>query len=490
MYGEGYGLNNYDETPAEEPFDYLAEAEKRRKLREEKEIADKLAKKEADTQKKKDKEAKELKAKQQKLEKKSDEAKDDIKDAKKDLSEIKEAAEKSLQKPKEDPEMTVSSGSEYVADLQEGEGATLKFIHDAEDAQKAIEATEESVVEAEEVSEQVSALESARQALEEIHSGDLVDLPQNDETGPIYDIGVAATELSDRVHDAWDDAENGVGAEGENLPMPQVDTDSGSSDYSGFSRQTRLNRPPQTYENYGQRKNVKTEVSKRSAAFLGGLFVGRSRLPKIKKNMERTKQILDSETKGMKQEIDSLRARLSQTKEYSNSSKSDNLVAVPQTTAVETASLKPSPEIHDSPASVIPKWILQLEKDLKSGKIPELKKWQIDILKIQHPDLFKKYEKLDKSAREAIKHSSKESLSKRNNPDTLPDVSIKDDKLPSIQSLPPYMQPLPNLSTSVPDFNYASSSAQSTSIVANVYLMAVLVGGMLFGALLILIFGF
>jgi hypothetical protein len=145
------------------------------------------------------------------------------------------------------------------------------------------------------------------------------------------------------------------------------------------------------------------------------------------------------------------------------------------------------PEVSGTDAPAIPAWIYTLEKDIKFGKIEALKKWQIDILRVQHPELLSQYEQLMSNSFETAEHHSREVLSHQFEPESLPQPG----ELPSpALSLPAYMNVTAPTPHTVYDYATVSSGATSTTLTPNSYLAIVIIGGIAFGLALIFAFGF
>lgn len=153
-----------------------------------------------------------------------------------------------------------------------------------------------------------------------------------------------------------------------------------------------------------------------------------------------------------------------------------------------------SPEVHSTDAPAIPAWIKQVESDVKKGKVIELKKWQQDVLRIQHPQLMKQYEQLDYRTKEVIKSQSKETLSAQFvQPSAVPQpLGMPGDLPPPLSAMPAYMNPSqPSPVRPVFEYANAANTGQGNTVMsANGYLTIVMIGGIAFGAALIAAFGF
>jgi hypothetical protein len=158
------------------------------------------------------------------------------------------------------------------------------------------------------------------------------------------------------------------------------------------------------------------------------------------------------------------------------------------------------PEIGSSAQSLIPEWVKQIDKAVKQGKVPELHKWQRDVLRTQYPDIIKKYDQIDQKAKEQIRLQTKEFMSQ---PvvDTSAPVAPQYTEPGSLPSVPT-MQPQTTMPVvAQPNNGYAAPVQKLTPYQRAMkgeakafsmpdYLTRVLVGGTLLGALLIVLFGF
>jgi hypothetical protein len=522
------GVNNTSGENQDEPFDYLAEAARLREEREAKEAAEKAEKEAKDKQRREERLARQFArsaVKRQEIEKKaedlevsSEKAKEQIQEVKQEARDLKKEAEKLTETsiPADDVEMTVTNGSEYLAELNEGEGATLVFEHESKQLDDSIQKVEETVSLADEVSAQALAIARARDALLGVDPVDISTHAPVGESGPVYDLGVAQDELRDRVQHTWElpqsqSASNEMNAESSpalvdmattevaqsSIPQPNLAETFSSVDPSSYDG-------PYSITNGGIERapdptSPVTSSIKSGVAFVGGLFAGRSRLSSLKRSLNITNRKLDSEVSNIKRDVESIQKQ-SQAPEYAVPKQTETLTPVQahNTHVVKQEVLPnyvPAPETAGSQAPAIPSWIRQIENDVKNGKIVELKKWQHDVLRVQHPELLKRYEKLDLAAKQEIAHQSKEMLASQFTPipPKLPQpLSVPGDLPAPVLSAASFMTPQPE--SVVPNYSYASASPSSTSaagtLSANGYMTIVIIGGIVFGAALIAAFGF
>lgn len=150
----------------------------------------------------------------------------------------------------------------------------------------------------------------------------------------------------------------------------------------------------------------------------------------------------------------------------------------------------------EQPPSAIPQWIRSFETSIGSGVLPEMKKWQRDVLKAQHPDILKRYETLDHMLRGEIAQSRIE--------EPLP-VSPEQLNRPRQSTVYEPMLPVPaSLSTDYePAYMNEAAGQQTTPIrflrparrglvrmaLESLSYRVVLGGGAAFGLVLILLFG-
>jgi hypothetical protein len=479
-----------EDAAPEEPFDYFEHA---RKLREEREAleAEKKAERQAkEAGKKAEKEARlakkiankateKLEEKTDKLSQKTASTKEQLQNTKAEVaeisSELKEASKDELPVPLE---LNMINGSQHEADLSDGAEAFMRLNH-------TIDKVEETVSLADEVQEQADVLAKARAALENVGSEYVVagfgGQEETDYFGePIPHEGILdrlkhtwETSASDPVEPTNDSTLNGA----ESGSNSDQDTSSGDT-YSTPSHADMLMQRP----NEGQKETTQIDRFgsgvRNGAAYLGGFFAGRAIT--AKNRLENSNAVLSSETDDLRRELQTLQARPSSTAESVAS-----IVEAP----TSITQFKPV-EVRGTNEPAIPRWISQIESDVAKGKVPELKKWQLDVLRAQHPEILKKYEKLDQRTKEQIRQQSKESIrgasvvlgdpAPHQNPNELPAPAY---------TLPSYMSeqsPSP-----APVLEYASTSSSSNgSVFSNEYLTIVVAGGLLFGAVLIAAFGF
>jgi len=494
-----FGEDNNDMVP-EEPFDYFEHAKKLREEREEirakekqerdTKEADKKAEKKARLAKKiADKATEKLEEKSDKLAEKSLSTKEELSEAKIEAVELGDAiiAASHLESPKDElpapVEMAFTNGSEYTANLQDGEEAIFDLNH-------TIEKAEETVTLADGVQEQADALARARVALENIGTDHVrASFEGHEDNSVVFGETGPQEDVRDRLIHTWE-----TPAIASTESTPDTSTDSGldtSEPYSGAvasaqgsSRNSQIanehvKNEPTSIERFGS-------GVKNGAAYVGGIFTGRA--VSSKNRLEHSNAVLMSETRDLQREIQSLQLQPAATRE-----------TIVSTNSTEPISNQPSlnidhREVRGTNEPAIPKWINQIENDVRKGKVPELKKWQIDVLRAQHPELLKKYEKLDQSTKEHIKKQSAESIKGLNTMFDRPAQASSTDELPApAYALPSYMtsQNVDTPSTTLSAYEYATApSSTNGSVFSSEYLTIVVVGGLLFGAALIAAFGF
>jgi|GEM_PF-6114385 len=500
LFGEDTG----DAVP-EEPFDYFEHAKKLREERQALEAEKKAERQAKDAEKKAEKEARlakkiadkateKLEEKTDKLADKSASTKEEIADAKAEVAEIADELKAVVSDELPAPvEMNFTNGSEYIANLEEGEEAVFELNH-------TIEKVEETVSLADEVKEQAEALARARAALENVdadHVGASFEGQEENtvvfgETGPQDDVldrlkHTWETPVEEVITEApmptavesYDNTTSTATVESYNAPMPLAESSSDSyvapSPVKEEATTPTAQNDPTSIERFGS-------GMRNGASYVGGIFSARALSTKNK--LERTNAVLSSETQDLQRELQTIQARPTATRE--------SIVGVTQTP--ESLNLYEPAEVRGTNEPAIPRWISQIESDVAKGKVPELKKWQIDVLRAQHPELLKKYEKLDQNSKERIKQQSKESIRGVDTILSSPVGQQSPGELPApVYALPSYMTA--QSAPPTPVFEYASTTASlptvsNGSVFSNEYLTIVVAGGILFGAVLIAAFGF
>lgn len=510
------GVNNNQDGNPEEPFDYLAEA---KRMREEREVKDAMVKAEKDAkdkQKREERLAKQLArsvAKREEmaengksLEESSQKAKELVREVKKEVKDLQEKADIELPPP-----FVATMGEGSVVEMNVGQKSGENDDEGLLIISHEIAKTEEAISLADEVSTQAQALARARDALLGVESTDMSTHSPTDESGPVYDLGVEQNVLRDRIQHTWDHQDEAMAQESAGVDntlegVPTFNQEAPSIDMvqslasSSESISNQLRGETETYpadrgtiERSPDPMSPVTSAVKSGVAFVGGFLSGRSRATSLKRSLDSTTSSLRAETSAIKRDIESIQQK-SQTNEVMDSI----LVEAPQATTLSPLpspeapfQVSRGPEVHGTDAPAIPAWIKQVENDVKNGKVAELKKWQHDILRIQHPDLLNQYEKLDGRVKEAIKHQSKEVLLNQFSTPSTPSRIPQPGDLPTpVSSIPAFMMDPPRRNPA-PVLNYASpSTTNGATMTANAYLTIVIFGGIAFGAALIIAFGF
>ena len=494
-----------DELAQDEPFDYFENA---RQLREEREAleeakkaereakrAEEKAEKDARVAKKMaDKAADKLKDKSTKVSETSEKAKEEISEAKKEVEEIKEDIEKASDTESPVLEMAFGEGSVYTAELKDGEEAIFDLNH-------TIEKVEDKVELADEVMQQAEALAQARAAIESVDATNLgLSESTHEDNLVVYGESGPQNDVRTRLRQAWELPSVAPSDELEAYePTELASTSTSSTDYFPMAESpsgsyaAASSAYANSYRTADTAPTTETELpapSKTSsglwngAAFVGGMFAGRATT--IKNRLENASSVLSTETADLKREVGNMQAAPIARPEAE---------LPPVATRAPERSVVPSPEIRGTNEPAIPAWIRQVESDIKKNKVPELKKWQLDVLRAQHPDLVKKYEKLDTQAKETIKRQSKEYIPGSSSLLGQTDTSATPGDLPApAYALPAYMKPADiaaSPKSPLPAYDYSTGSANTNgSAFSNEYLTIVTVGGLLFGAALIAAFGF
>jgi hypothetical protein len=523
---------------AEEQRNRLKIMAEQRAEREAKEAEKKAEKDARIAQKMAEKATKDLEKKAEKVADTTDEAKEKVRDAKDTIAEMSQQVRQDAIAITEATEgvpveMAFTEGSEYIAELKEGEEAIF-------DLSQSVEKVESVIDLADEVSEKAEALARARAALSEVVSGDMgVGSTLLQESVDVFGAQGPAQDIRDRLRTAWEPEQVSTEqptalplADARELtvqelgrddpaeqPLPSVGpTYTGASavgpSYSSYEVPGTVDNKPYTAEQptaEPQSRPLPFGRGLRSATtFAGGFIAGRAGA--TKKGLERVEQTLRSQ-------VEELRSDTVATQPVTDTVRSETSVApaeyasrpliaeAPHTPIPEksrpTESIKP-PEVHSQQQDAIPSWIKQVESDVKKGKVLELKKWQRDVLKAQHPELLKRYDKLDAEYRLQIKHQSIEHTksaqpqvntryASQSQPGDLPSFSgeatMPAFMRPPVPKAPPIMTPpTPVFQPQVSAYEYATQ--QSTEpIFSSAYITIVTIGGLVFGAFLISVFG-
>lgn len=490
------GPSMYDQEP-NDSFDQepdLAELiERKKQERLEKEAREKEEKetkeKAKSKNKKRSKKAKDIAKKGEKLaddsaelKQKAGEAKEVAKELQQDIKELaKDNAEIELPAPLE---ITFTEGSEYTATLQEGEDTVLELQHHAEVAEKTADL-------ADEVSERAQAIARARQAIETVTADEIGHVGARDEAiTEVYGGEDPSEDVYARLKTAWDNPETSsdtaasYDTPAETAPLG-YSTDPEQSSFGtthispDFTKAPNVNQPAEP-------ESKKSNILASGAAFASGLFIGKA--SQLKDQLARSNEAIAAETATLAQEVQSIQ----QTAE------------MPQPVHYETpqhAETKPerpdiSPSTPKSYESAIPSWVRQIESDVKKGKVVELKKWQRDVLKAQYPKLLASYDALDLKHTKELKTQTESAGNRTIFSAPLAAQPASNDALPApAYAMPAYMQqapsnapmaaPQPVYTTPGPEYAY-----QASSTVSSAYLTIVAIGGVLFGAALIVAFGF
>jgi len=543
--GNDNGEMNQDGIMSE-PFDYLEHA---KKLREEREVigATRKAEREAKELEKKaekagrvakkmaDKATDDLEKKADKIAEKAGEAKEQIVQAYDEVSELKEhlynfADDAKLPTPIET--VVMSNGSEISSELEKGEQMIMEIQHSADKLVETVTLADEVVAQAEALARARAALDSVdAEAMGVSYSGQEDNSQVFGESGPQEDI-------RDRLRHAWElplvkpstekrlvpveaseRAAVGVAKSSpyfisytNNSEHQTVYSDSSSSYGEGEA----VTRPTEQLAGYEQPitqpkedatdliAKVSTAV-KTGLAFTAGLFAGKS--DSTRASLETTETALRTQTADLTREMQAAAAQPAAVYEVSavpslrpNSIDSMSRSEMRLSDTKEQSTTKA--EIRGTNEPAIPDWIKQVEKDVRQGRIAELKKWQIDVLRTQHPDLLKRYSKLDHIHEQQIKTQSFETIRPEPQFDRRPFTVSAPGELPSPvfdASMPAFMrpstpstQPIPMTTptASAPAYEYAMRETSSGPIFGNSYVTNVMIGGLLLGALLIGAFGF
>jgi len=507
-----------DQLP--EPFDYLAEAEKAREVREAKTRSEKLAAEEARKVQREERLAKQIARSAAKREEnarilndskkdvqeKLDTVKEGISDSKKEAAEIQGIIND--QQGSKAVEMVFGNGSEYIDnDLRNGSEAVFDLNQSVKTAEKAVDTAAEVLARAEAISRAREAIHDVETRIEDEVAG-VVEVHHRPAEQTIYDLGEDSEELRNRFQESW--------VAPEESPVIAAETTSTGSD-SSFEYQlpTKPSSPTEQAVQATLTHNEKATDTLRAvsnirngAAFVGGLFAGKAL--SRRSALSRSTESLARETADLKKNVEQIQqtaiAPEAATPYVTPTSSAELLIErqpvlssgleqpayhIPERLTAKSAEPQ-IPRFELNANAAIPLWIRQLEAELKHGKVPEIKKWQRDVLRVQHPDILRHYEKLDKSSVEAIKEHSYEAVAHDEKKEIKPlsdfDTEFSGPTWKS-SSMPAFMrEPIPVAPIS---YSYAEPIIQENgSILADNFLTIIMIGGAIFGAVLIIAFGF
>lgn len=490
-----------DQLP--EPFDYFAEAQKKRESREAKEKAEKQAAETARKLQRGERLADQLvrsTSKRQENTRKVIESKKDVKeklgiaknkvsDSKKQAAEIERAT--LVQPESKAVEMVFGNGSEYIdKELRSGSEAVFDLNESVKKAEKAVDTADEVLARAEAISRAREAIHDVETLIEDEVAG-VVEAHHRPAEQTIYDLGEDSDELRNRFQDSWVTPEQST-----NTTLSTKESGSSSS----FEYQL-PHAPTLTVEQQAYPEPLpvdKTQETPRvignirnGAAFVGGLLAGNTfnRRPSLNASTES----LSTETSDLKKNIEEIQ----QSANYPETAHQDIVPAelpamrVPEVIPAHSLEVHP-PQIELGTNAVIPLWIRQLEADLKLGKVPEMKKWQRDVLRVQHPEILKRYENIEKSGAETVAGQSYEAMAhdevKGIKPMSDFDSNYSGPTWEST-SMPAFMRE-PNAPAPVSYPYTEQKNQQSSSLLDDNFLTIVMIGGAVFGAILIIAFGF
>ncbi len=464
------GPQSYDEDNSYEPFDYMAAADKLRAEREAKEAAEKQARLDKAESKKAAKKAREAekKATKEREQAKKDEAK------KTESQQPVLEAEEEIELPEV---MTFSEGSEYVdGTINEGTEAVFEIRHSQEEVQP----LESSIVKPGQTGEGLAeisaplpiereeAIARARQALESVDS----EHPDPDTIRPkeelIYDLGAAQDELKDRVNRSWgqqasEQAQAEQIEEEDVLPIP-VDT----SDPQALT-ETEPSAEPSTISQVGSWINNRARSLERA--------VGLADKP----------EDAVAETKNEPAEVQDDFPPFTPSSEWTG----NQYDMTPVTEPIIGSQAESINSQAEQPA--IPVWIRDIEAELKMGRLPDLKQWQIDLLESQYPDILKQYRLMEVRA-QTVPRLDFESLTPASAEQDLPAPAVADAGYDSQLPMPvsPRLGAADYQSVQEsynPGYRIPESRIFSGWF-SNFTATPVIVGGVILGFILILIFGF
>lgn len=563
---DAYSLDQDPLFPQKDPIQEAVEKQ-RKLLEEEAKEAKKKTEEAKDAKKKSEKEAKEAKKKAEKTEKKAKDLEKSAKDVAESAEGAREKAEDAKELAEDlkgelaahtevaadsnDPvEMVMTDGSEYTATLEEGEEAIFDLVNTAEAVEKTADL-------ADEVSSRASQIARARAALQDVLPEDVGVETQRDvdsetvfgEDGPQHDVmnrlkqawrplekpadGTELIEAGDeedaRVSppvtappllvgysqgealadvDAAIDSPRSSGYDVALSSLPAAEAAAGGGyAYGGSSAE----RPaPATIASDEKHPSIPRDTPRRSGLFGGaaaasvGYFAGKTR--GVKDALRSTDSTLRAQTAALENQAQSV------VEQPAASITTPNQLPIPQP-IIERQPVVPNvsatrqeafPETKTSFGSAVPAWITALEKEVKKGKVVEIKKWQRDVLKSQHPELLRNYEKLDMKLKGEIKKQARSTERPAEMGQVYQNLAIPQGTpgdLPSVQRpMPAFMAPSPSSApTPAPPqpaqrptsaYGYAMDSAGRDSSDGTPNLNLVLAGGVVFGVVLILVFGF
>lgn len=516
--------------PPEQDMDLAAMIERKKKEREEQEAREKTEKAAQEAKEKSKKQTKKINKISKKIQETKEESKN-VKDAAKKAGELAEDIKEQAKVMGEElndeinlpapVEMSFSDGSEYIAGLKEGEEAIFDLQQSAEKLEASADIAEHIAEKAVSVmDEREQAIARARAALEQVDAEEVGATVEGREgVGDVFGDETPAQDVVTRLRKAWG---------GDTARHAEVEHDTSQIDPNSYQHNYDAVSPPPIY--HTEQSNTQTEspdtttsdALRSGAAAFGGYFAGRANA--MRRNVDRVNTELSEQATSLKDDIAAIQhASLATAASESMarqqiSSTEKSFVEPPHLPKVEYASKventyhesvvssnteSPSSEIKGNFQAVIPAWIKQFESEVKKGKVVELKKWQRDVLRVQHPNLLKKYDAFDG----AIRHSFIEQKSDPKGSRTMysPPISVAvQNPLPqdlprpttSAYTMPAYMQQPAEYSQS----SHSSAldahttinpySARSGSVFSTTYVTTVTFGGIVFGAILIALFGF
>lgn len=520
---EGPSQYSEEDQMLPEPFDYLSEVKKMREEREaraeqkkiEREEArrrdreERLGRQLARSASKREESFKKLQESKADVKEKTQKVKEEVADTKKELVDIEKTVKEDYAKPAKTLEMKLTNGSEYTdADLKNGNEAIFNLSESVQQAEQAVDVADAVLAQAE-------ALTRARNAIEGQAMGDSRSTSESTiHRAPektVYDLGAEQDQLKQRIEDSWitEQPEQLDIVQEIEIPPPvhavNSEYDSYASTGQSATSSTELSQN-KTFQNETHNRpqilpgvpNIGAGI-RNSASFAMGLFGGR-RFSR-NKSLSKATESLQKDTSELRQDVEKIQqAAVIRIPEFSMPAQdisTNNIektpILSPTFSATETTRTI-RPEQSGNNAVAIPAWIRQLESEVKKGKAPEIKKWQRDILRVQHPDILKKYEKLDQLFKERIKGHSVETIHAEKSPYIKP-LSVFDSS---------YETSRPSLPTPMPAFMQASAkptllstytqgdvtALRGESLFISNFATIILVGGVIFGSVLILAFGF
>jgi hypothetical protein len=551
---EGF-KSNYDDNPydqAEQPLDYATQRQTEREAQKAaREEAYKLEKEAEAKTKRQDRIAKQLArsaAKREDMAKKADTVDKKVEVVKDNVKEAEKIVESAKADDLPKPVEIANFGAESIWSddkLESGTDVTLDLGHH-------IEAANEATTLAEDVAAEARQLE-ARNALLQITQNDIGTHPGSGEF-PVYDLGNDSGLIRDRLREAWglppvnlDEGFDGVVNIGHARPgsvpkpnaeivtntevdvvmQPQTTTSetggssSGNTGYDITPQSESRSNTNVTETTIVENKTNPGAILAGAATFAGGFFAGSAKgVKNIKNILSRNTAELRSDTAELSREIAEFKTDVNTrlNAEPAAPQISHDTVAGANTTfelpKIDTlrpqAPIEPLqtktpdaknmfPEIGSSAQSLIPEWVKQIDNAVKQGKVPELHKWQRDVLRTQYPDIIKKYDQIDQKAKEQIRLQTKEFMSQPvvdtsvpvapqyTEPGSLPSVPTMQQSSPTTAAPQSYANPVA-LQKLSPYQKAMKGEAKAFSMPD--YLTRVLVGGTLLGALLIVLFGF